>query len=262
MKCSIVKELLPNYADGLTNEETAGDIQKHLEECEDCRDTYQLLQNAVSRKIPSKEKDIDPLIRLKKKIRHRIMAAAVSACIILTGMILFTKMYNIPLPFDSNRMFIEQVQGVFGIAEDGSVFMRVLDDLSFEQTRDFLEGKYEQIELIQLAYRRINGVHSATRSRIINRNGEDVKVVYYCYYKTLWDSIFHGDFCTYRESSSYIDLTYDRNLDPTAGYQPIKQEIYYLPSRKLFDPDTFDKMSDEEFDGLKEQAELIWSGVV
>ena len=32
MKCSIVKELLSNYADGLTSEETAGDIRKHLED--------------------------------------------------------------------------------------------------------------------------------------------------------------------------------------------------------------------------------------
>lgn len=262
MKCSIVKELLPNYADGLTSEETAGDIQKHLEECEDCRNAYEQLPDAASRKIPPEEKDIDPLVRLKKKIRHRIIAFAISACIILAGLIFFAKTYAFPLPFDSNRMFIEPMQGVFGIAEDGSVFMKVLDDLSFEQTRDFLEGKYEQIELVKLVYRGINGVHSTARSRIIERNGENVKIVYYCYYKTLWDSIFHGDFSTYRESSSYIDLTYDRNFDPAAGYQPIKQEIYYLPSRKLFNPDTFDKMSDEEFDRLKEQAGLIWSGVV
>lgn len=93
MKCSIVKELLSNYADGLTSEETAGDIRKHLEECENCRRVYKHLRAAVSRDIPPEEKDIDPLIKLKKKIRHRIIAAAVSTCVILTGLIIFAMIY-------------------------------------------------------------------------------------------------------------------------------------------------------------------------
>ncbi len=263
MKCSIVKELLSNYADGLTSEETAGDIRKHLAECENCRRVYEHLRAAVSRDIPPEEKDIDPLIKLKKKIRHRIIAAAVSTCVILTGLILFAMIYEFPLPFDSNRMFVEPVQAVFGVVEDGSTFMKTLDDLTFEQTNDFLEGKYEQTEIVQLACRGINNAGSVARCRTISRNGEDVTVVYFCYYKTIWSSIFHGDFSTYRESFIRIDHDiYDQNFDPDTGYHPTKREIYYLPSRELIDADKIYEMSDEEFDALKEQAGLIWSGVV
>ncbi len=264
MKCSIVKELLSNYADGLTSEETAGDIRRHLEDCENCRKSYEQLTATVSRDIPPEEKDIDPLIKLKKKIRHRIIAAAVSTCVILTGLIIFAMIYEFPLPFDSNRMFVEPVQAVFGVVnEDGSIFMRTLDDLTFEQTKDFLKGKYEQTEIVQLACRGINNVGYVARSRTISRNGEDVTVVYFCYYKTIWSSIFHGDFSTYRENFIHVDnSSYDQNFDPATGYHPSKREIYYLPSRELIDADKIYEMSDEEFDALKEQAGLIWSGVV
>ena len=34
--CKIVQDLLPNYIEGLTNEETNGFIEKHLKECENC----------------------------------------------------------------------------------------------------------------------------------------------------------------------------------------------------------------------------------
>lgn len=264
MKCSIVKELLPNYADGLTSEETARDIRKHLEECENCRNAYKQLPSAVSRDIPPKETDIDPLVRLKKKIRRRIIAAAVATCIILTGLILFARSYAFPLPFDSYHMSIEPVQAVFGVDENGKTFMTLLDDLSLEQTRNLLEGKYEQTEIVQLACRGTNDIGFTTRSRTISRNGEDVTVVYFCYYKTIWSSIFHGDFfSTYKESFISVDCgSYDQNFDPATGYHPSKREIYYLPSRELLDIDRIYEMSDEEFDALREQAGLVWSGVV
>ena len=36
MTCSVVKELMPNYKDGLTSEETSEDIKRHLADCKNC----------------------------------------------------------------------------------------------------------------------------------------------------------------------------------------------------------------------------------
>ena len=41
MECSIVNDLLPLYADGLTSEQTNTFVQKHLQECTECQKDYQ-----------------------------------------------------------------------------------------------------------------------------------------------------------------------------------------------------------------------------
>ena len=37
------------------------------------------------------------------------------------------------------------------------------------------------------------------------------------------------------------------------------REIYYLPMRNM---DRLGRLSDEEFDALREKATLVWSGVI
>ena len=37
MKCDVVQDLLPSYADGLTSEESNREIEKHLKTCEKCK---------------------------------------------------------------------------------------------------------------------------------------------------------------------------------------------------------------------------------
>jgi len=40
LKCHIVKDLLPNYIDHVTSQETNQDIQEHLKDCEDSKKIY------------------------------------------------------------------------------------------------------------------------------------------------------------------------------------------------------------------------------
>lgn len=39
--CGIIRDVLPSYIDGLTNEETNQLVKEHLEECDDCQKEYQ-----------------------------------------------------------------------------------------------------------------------------------------------------------------------------------------------------------------------------
>ena len=41
-KCKIVQDLLPNYIDKLTSEETNSFVEKHLEECNEC---HEIIEN-------------------------------------------------------------------------------------------------------------------------------------------------------------------------------------------------------------------------
>ena len=47
MNCKIVQDLLPNYIDGLTNEETNKYIEKHLQECKECSKVYETMKKDI-----------------------------------------------------------------------------------------------------------------------------------------------------------------------------------------------------------------------
>lgn len=79
LTCSIVQDLLPNYIEKLTSADTNIAMEEHLENCENCRKTYE----QMSADIVSLEKV--PVIELKflKKVKKtRLLAAALS--IVLT----------------------------------------------------------------------------------------------------------------------------------------------------------------------------------
>ena len=42
--CKIVQDLLPNYIENLTSEETNTFIEEHLTECEDCKKIYETMK--------------------------------------------------------------------------------------------------------------------------------------------------------------------------------------------------------------------------
>lgn len=87
-------------------------------------------------------------------------------------------------------------------------------------------------------------------------------MVYYCYYKTLWDSWFYdADLSEESESGSVYGTNIYGDGFQNINYKPQMREIYYLPIplRNLYE---IENLSDEEFDKLKESAYLIWKGVV
>ena len=45
--CKIVQDLLPNYIEKLTNEETNKYITEHLNECKDCKKVLKEMQNDI-----------------------------------------------------------------------------------------------------------------------------------------------------------------------------------------------------------------------
>ena len=45
--CSVIQDLLPNYAEGLISPETAAIIRDHLENCPECRSLYEDCQKPV-----------------------------------------------------------------------------------------------------------------------------------------------------------------------------------------------------------------------
>ena len=84
-ECSIVKDLLPLYAENLTSNETADFVKTHLAGCESCRAEYAKLKEPPE--APT-DRAAAPLKAVKKKLaRKRLLIAA---CAVLgTALLLF-----------------------------------------------------------------------------------------------------------------------------------------------------------------------------
>ena len=68
MKCAIIKDLLPVYCDGLASDETKEEVEKHLAECDECRNICKSMKEAV----PEIQKpDIKPMKKIKNLLRLR-----------------------------------------------------------------------------------------------------------------------------------------------------------------------------------------------
>ncbi|PKM50454.1 MAG: hypothetical protein CVV02_10965 [Firmicutes bacterium HGW-Firmicutes-7] len=79
LTCSIVQDLLPNYIEKLTSDDTNIAIEEHLDTCEDCKEAYEQMVDDIDNieKIPVIE-----LKFLKKVKRTRLLAAVL--CVVLT----------------------------------------------------------------------------------------------------------------------------------------------------------------------------------
>ena len=82
LKCYIVKDLLPNYADKVTSEETCNDIEKHFSECEQCKKEYQAMTQQIPKTTLADQKVNKKEVNYLKKC-FRIIKIVVISIIIL-----------------------------------------------------------------------------------------------------------------------------------------------------------------------------------
>ena len=66
-ECKVIQDLLPNYIENLTSEESNEIIKKHLKECEKCQKIYESMKENEDDKKIEKGK-IELLKKVKKKI--------------------------------------------------------------------------------------------------------------------------------------------------------------------------------------------------
>lgn len=259
MKCYVVKDLLSNYIDGLCSEETNEGIKKHLDVCNDCRAVYEKMSTAIPEEILPEDNNIDFRKKMKTRMRRRNALAALSACIVLlAGFYVFANNYEIPIPFDENHMSVEVFKAAVVTDEDGTISLKEIDPRLMDEIVPEHSGNV--VDAVRLAYEEINRISKISRGRTINRNGENIRVVYYCYTRSLWDSLVFDDGFAgqYESGRSFGSDIYGENYE-SADYEPQMREIYYLPVRNLH---KIGELSDEEFDGLREKGSLIWSGVI
>lgn len=70
-KCKIVQDLLPNYIDKLTSEETNSFVEKHLEECNECHEIIENMKKDFEKERNElNKKTIKYAKKYKRKVKH------------------------------------------------------------------------------------------------------------------------------------------------------------------------------------------------
>ena len=73
--CKIVQDLLPNYIENLTSEETNNYIKEHLEKCEECKKIYENMKKNIksNNNNENNKKDVKYLKKFNNKIKRLII---------------------------------------------------------------------------------------------------------------------------------------------------------------------------------------------
>ncbi len=261
MKCYIAKDLLSNYIDGLNSAETDAAVKEHLDNCGACRAVYEKMTASFPDDLAASKaayKEVDFLKDLKMRIRQKNIVVLLVCLAALTLFVVVARNYDIVLDFDPDHMSVESFRAAVLVDEDGKTSWEELtpDTPGYDPSKDY----DNTLKLVRLAFRSISGsISEMSIGRDIHRNGQSVRVVYYRYTKTLWDSLFLHLGALESGSSYGTDIYDDSYMSQDFGTDPQMKEIYYLPVKDL---DKIDRLSDQEYDAQRENAILVWSGVI
>lgn len=123
LPCAIVRDLLPSYVEGLTEEETSAAVKGHLERCADCRNRYEAMSGGETVSI-AEGKEVDYLKAVRKKNGKKVILAVILAiALVLTGV--GAKLFWIGTPCDGSSVAIHTV-----LSEDGADLLLTLNEMN------------------------------------------------------------------------------------------------------------------------------------
>ena len=140
LPCAVVRDLLPLYAEKLTEDETREMIDEHLLECAECRKRLTEIDTSTAASIDASKS----LIALKKEIRkRRWFAAMVAATLVFVAV--YTYFYHEskmePVPWENGLIEVEGIES----RPYSDVFDGEAPSDSSESTIDVLVLKYDEI---------------------------------------------------------------------------------------------------------------------
>lgn len=108
-ECSIVRDLLPLYAESMVSPETASFMEEHLKDCEHCRKEYERLKAPCA--VPAQD-DAAPLLMLQKKMAAKRLRTIVLTVVFAVALLVSAfAVLDAPvyLPYTEERLAVEPV---------------------------------------------------------------------------------------------------------------------------------------------------------
>ncbi len=133
--CEVVRDLLPSYADGLTDEKTRAIVEEHIAGCDECRAALLAMRESEEPERDDGKKEIDFLKKNRKKTAI-IAAVAASCAIVLALLAVLLKLFVIGRGAggESLRVFLEVDGNSMSIKAEAADPDRAVSALSFTET--------------------------------------------------------------------------------------------------------------------------------
>lgn len=88
-ECNIIRDLLPNYIENLVSKDTKEYIEKHINECSDCKNVLEIMQEGKNREIDKEREEEKIELDYLKKYRRKMFMPKVLAVIGIIAVIIF-----------------------------------------------------------------------------------------------------------------------------------------------------------------------------
>lgn len=144
MKCTIIQDLLPLYCDGLTSSDSNEEIEKHLTDCEKCREVYDNMK-AKEMNINIPERDVKPLKAVKKRNIAKIIAAVIGTAAVLSAVFMFVFWGVVPISSDRVHYTVEA-------HESQREYQYSEDDKPYDEENAEWETKTETVQNLWLKF--------------------------------------------------------------------------------------------------------------
>lgn len=114
LPCEIVRDLLPNYVDGLTSDSSTDSVEAHLKQCKHCNEVYETMKKDYqtpsnrAQEVTAESKQEKNLFRkINKTMNQNVRKAIYAGCIgIVFVAVLFYGLFNVAI----KEVPIEEVQ--------------------------------------------------------------------------------------------------------------------------------------------------------
>ena len=90
MKCYVVQDLMPEYIEGLCQEETAKEMEAHLQECPECAGKWEMMKQSEQEEPRELEmENIHPFQKIKREIKKNKIKKVVAVVLLILVCLVF-----------------------------------------------------------------------------------------------------------------------------------------------------------------------------
>ena len=274
MKCNIIEDLLPEYADGMCQPETAEEIEKHLKECNSCLEKFERMQkDTMENELQNMEgmEDIRPFQKISKVLKRNRMKKIAAVLVLVVVCAVFGTLTvgqifpELPCPSYDSLMYRHEAKKVAGQFADGEI-EKVLGGMNVQLTsqqyvnqkalfedvaaqlkqlqQKIFAGKETSIKIDDICY---EGAENTSEPEAYEKNGYDVSVAITCGEEEIvLELLFYN-------RSSYVIRNIKGNGDAVAEMKAYL-DFYYNASRSdnLGKYLTNERISEQNKDNLSE----------
>ena len=141
IKCNVIKDLLPLYAEKLTSEDSDKLIAEHISSCSDCKNEYEKMTEKME--LPTDINDINNLKKARRKDRINLIIGIVATILFISLVFVLVKPY-FPYLYGGDRITLS----IRGEIDDEKIHINQEDvtckyenspqKISFEETDKYI----------------------------------------------------------------------------------------------------------------------------